>query len=160
MDKELASLSEKALITKGMWNYLKSVKEKTLKSRIMYGFLKKRSKGKIKYFRPRWFFLISSRPLNQEDFLNDLDVLSESVLPPMLEFDVIYYYRMSQPDDASGPCGDIKTINILKVEVKNMAKSKEEGHAFIIDTGKKLFHLNTEHRFDLEKWVEAVEISM
>jgi len=41
-----------------------------------------------------------------------------------------------------------------------MSKSKEEGHAFIIDTGKKLFHLNTDHRFDLEKWVEAVEISM
>lgn len=29
----------------------------------MYGFLKKRSKGKIKYFYSRWFFLISSRPL-------------------------------------------------------------------------------------------------
>jgi hypothetical protein len=42
-----------------------------------------------------------------------------------------------------------------------MAKSKSEGgHAFIIDTGKKLFHLNTEHRFDLERWVEAIELSM
>jgi hypothetical protein len=68
---------------------------------------------------------------------------------------------MDTPDDASGPLGEIKTINILKVEIKNMSKSKtEEGHAFIIDTGKKLFHLNTEHRFDLERWVEAVEISM
>lgn len=86
--------------------------------------------------------------------------MSESVLPPLLEFDVIYYFRMDTPDDASGPAGDIKTINILKVEVKNMSKSKEEGHAFIIDTGKKLFHLNTEHRFDLERWVEAIEISM
>lgn len=42
-----------------------------------------------------------------------------------------------------------------------MDKSKrEDGHAFIIDTGKKIYHLNTPHRFDLERWVEAVEISM
>lgn len=86
--------------------------------------------------------------------------MSDSVLPPLLEFDVIYYYRMDAPDDASGPSGDIKTLNILKVDVKNMGKSKEDGHAFIIDTGKKLFHLNTEHRFELERWVEAIEISM
>lgn len=47
--------------------------------------------------------------------------------------------------------------DILKVDVKNMGKSKrEEGHAFIIDLGKKLYHLNTEHRFDLERWVEAI----
>ena len=63
LNKDKAMLSEKALITKGIWNYLKAVKEKALKSRIMYGFLKKRSKGKIKYFSSRWFFLISARPL-------------------------------------------------------------------------------------------------
>jgi len=92
--------------------------------------------------------------------LNDPEILSESILPPLLEFDVIYYFRMDTMDDASGPAGDIKTINVLKVEIKNMNKSKEEGHAFIIDTGKKLYHLNTEHRFELERWVEAVEISV
>lgn len=41
-----------------------------------------------------------------------------------------------------------------------MSKSKEEGHAFIIDTGKKRIHLNVSHRFELERWVEAIEISM
>lgn len=61
--REKQELSEKALQTKGIWNYLKSIKEGTLKSRIMYGFLKKRSKGKMKYFTQRWFFMISSRPL-------------------------------------------------------------------------------------------------
>lgn len=63
VSKEKQDLSEKALQTKGIWNYLKTVKDKTLKSRIMYGFLKKRSKGKVKYFTTRWFFMISSRPL-------------------------------------------------------------------------------------------------
>jgi hypothetical protein len=67
---------------------------------------------------------------------------------------------MATLDDASGVSGKIKTINIINVDIKDMAGSKEEGHAFIIDTGKKIFHLNTDHRFELEKWVEAIEISM
>ena len=79
----------------------------------------------------------------------------------MLEFDVMYYFVMDTPDDPSGSLGEIKALNILKVEIKNMSKSKtEEGHAFIIDTGKKLFHLNTQYKFELDRWVEAVEISM
>lgn len=78
LDKDKTSLSEKALVTKGIWNYLKSVKEKTLKSRIMYGFLKKRSKGKIKYFSSRWFFLISSRPLVYT--INMLTLLSLKII--------------------------------------------------------------------------------
>jgi hypothetical protein len=71
--KDKQALSEKALQTKGIWNYVKQIKEKTLKSRMMYGFLKKRSKGKVKYFTSRWFFLISSRPLvTQTLILNNL----------------------------------------------------------------------------------------
>lgn len=57
--------------------------------------------------------------------------------------------------------GDIKTAQILSVTIKDMTKSKsEEGHAFIVDTGKKRLHLNAEHRFELERWVEAIELSM
>jgi len=42
-----------------------------------------------------------------------------------------------------------------------MTKSKsEDGHAFIIDNGSKQLHLNAEHRFELERWVEAIELSM
>ena len=83
------------------------------------------------------------------------------MLPPLLEFDVIYYFVMDTPDDASGPMGEIKTVQILTVTIKDMAKSKtEEGHAFIVDTGQKLFHLNADHRFELERWVEAIELSM
>lgn len=68
MNKDKSVLNEKALVSKGIWTYLKRVKEKQLKSRIIYGFLKKRSKGKIKYFQSRWFFMISSRPLVSLNF--------------------------------------------------------------------------------------------
>jgi len=83
------------------------------------------------------------------------------VLPPLLEFDVLYYYVMDTADDASGAMGEVKTVEILSLNIKDMTKSKsEEGHAFIVDTGSKLFHLNAAHRFELERWVEAIELSM
>lgn len=55
---------------------------------------------------------------------------------------------MDTPEDQSGAMGEIKTLQILTVSIKDMSKSKSEaGHAFIVDTGSKLFHLNAEHRF-------------
>mmetsp|Transcript_12752 Transcript_12752/g.12632 ORF Transcript_12752/g.12632 Transcript_12752/m.12632 type:complete len:86 (+) Transcript_12752:915-1172(+) len=67
---------------------------------------------------------------------------------------------MDTPDDASGSLGEIKTSGIMKVEVKDMRQSSEIGHAFIIDTGKKLMHLNVDHKFEMERWVEAIQISV
>ena len=49
--------------TKGIWNYLKALPQRVMKVRVLYGFLKRRSKGKVKLFKKYWFFLISSRPL-------------------------------------------------------------------------------------------------
>lgn len=50
---------------------------------------------------------------------------------------------MGKEGDTSGQCGEIKTIEIINLTVKDMSKSKtEEGHALIIDTGHSLYHLN------------------
>ena len=93
--------------------------------------------------------------------MKDQEILSDTVLPPMLEFDVIYYFVMETVEDASGPMGEVRTGDINRIEIKDMSKSKtEKGHAFIIDTGKKQFHFNTENKFDMERWVEAIELSM
>ena len=88
--------------------------------------------------------MISSRPLNMEDFMTDEEVLPEAVLPPVFEFDTIYYYYMETLDDASGLQGQIKTKDIIKIEIKNMDDSNTEGgHAFLLDSGDNKFHLNT-----------------
>ena len=105
--------------------------------------------------------MISSRPLNRQNFLTDSEILSDTVLPPLLEYDVIYYFCMETPEDHSGAMGEIRTLEILDVDIKDMSKSKtEEGHAFIVDTGKKKYHLNAEHRFEMERWIEAIELSI
>ena len=60
---------------------------------------------------------------------------------------------MDEESDKSGALGELRMADVLKVSIKDMTKSKEYGHAFNVDTGKKIFHLNTPHRFILEKWV-------
>jgi uncharacterized protein YigE (DUF2233 family) len=65
--------------------------------------MRKRRKGGVGIiYHNRWWFMISSRPLNMEDFLRDTEVLNESQLPPLCEFDTIYQYYMGAPDDSSG----------------------------------------------------------
>ena len=54
-----------------------------------------------------------------------------------------------------------KMIDVIDIDVKDMSKSKtEKGHALIIDAIENLAHLNTPHKFDLERWVEAIICSM
>lgn len=84
-----------------MWNYLKAIDPKIMRSRVIFGFLRKRARGKFKYFMSRWYFMISSRPLNMEDFISDETVLPESALPPTIEFDTIYNFYMENSDDKS-----------------------------------------------------------
>jgi hypothetical protein len=86
--------SLRAIKTKNIWSYLKVIDPKIMQSRVIFGFLRKRSRGKFKFFVNRWYFMISSRPLNMEDFITDEEVLPEAVLPPMIEFDTIHYYYM------------------------------------------------------------------
>jgi hypothetical protein len=71
-----------------------------MRSRVMFGFIKKMCKSKaIKLFAPRWFFMVSSRPLNMKDFMIDNEVIQESSLPPIIEFDTMYFYCMGNEMD-------------------------------------------------------------
>jgi len=155
------AFSLRALHTKGIWGYLKNMKPEVMRSRVVFGYLRKRTKGAMKYFVSRWWFLISSRPLNMEDFLKDENILSDTLLPPLFEFDTMYSYYMDTDHDGSGSNAQIKTKDIISIEVKDMTTSKkEEGHAFILDTGNTKLHLNALNRFEMERWVEAIVISM
>ena len=41
-----------------------------------------------------------------------------------------------------------------------MSKCNESGHSFIIDTGEQRFYLNTANRFEMDRWIEAICISI
>ena len=159
----MKALSGEALVAKGIQNYISSIDRDLIDTRIKYGFLHKKagSAGQIKFFQQRWFFMVSSRPLDSQNYVSDPRTMDETLIPPLLELDTIYYYIMGKAGDSSGQCGEIKTIDILNVTIKDMSKSKgESGHALIIDTGTNRIHLNTPHKFDLETWLEAILCSM
>jgi len=82
--------------------YIKSIPPDLIDTRIKYGFLNKRSMGKIKYFQCRWFFMVSSRPLDTWNFVHDPRTMDETLIPPLLELDTIYYYIMGKEGDTSG----------------------------------------------------------
>jgi hypothetical protein len=66
----------------GLNSYL-GVSEKAKKfmmNRMIFGYLSKRSKGKIKYFMKRWFVLISAKPLKQDNILEDEEILQDTQL--------------------------------------------------------------------------------
>lgn len=154
-------LSLQALRTKNIWNYLKAISPKLMRSRVIFGYLRKRARGKFKYFMSRWYFMISQRPLNMQDFISDEEILPESVLPPLFEFNTIYHYYMETMEDKSGQQGQIRTKDIVKIDIKRMDDSNtESGHAFLLDCGTQKYHLNTQYKFEMERWVEAIVISM
>lgn len=44
---------------------------------MIYGYLGKRSKGKVKYFQKRWFILVSAKSLFPNEY-NDEKILHEN----------------------------------------------------------------------------------
>lgn len=63
-----------------------------INNRIIYGFLGRRSDGKVKYFSRRFFILISAKSLNIQ--YDDELILDESRIPPLFELDNLYYWNV------------------------------------------------------------------
>lgn len=67
---------------------------------------------------------------------------------------------MDAPDDSSGHSHHLKTSDIISIQIKDMSQSKDTGHSFILDLGNTKIHLNAIYRFEMERWIEAIVISM
>lgn len=67
---------------------------------------------------------------------------------------------MDAPDDESGHSATLKTSEIISIKIKDKAQTNEEGYSFILDTGNSKLHLNAIYKFEMERWVEAIVISM
>ena len=160
-DKNIHTIySLRALQQKKIWDYLQNIDHDIIRSRLMFGFLRKRSKGPTGIYHNRWWFLVSSRPLGMEDFLRDTEVLNEAKLPPLFEFDTIYQYFMDAPDDSSGHSHQLRTSDIISIKILKKEGPHGKGHSFILDTGNSKLHLNALYKFEMERWVEAIVISM
>ena len=78
-----------------------------IKSRIQFGFLNKKHKNDYLQ-QKRWFFLMSSRPLNDADYEKDDQTLFKN--PGGISLDTLYYYCFDGESDDSKPKGEINMM--------------------------------------------------
>ena len=52
----------------------------------------------------------------------DNEVIHESSLPPIIEFDTMYFYCMGNEMDQSSPAGQIKVADIVDITIVDMEK--------------------------------------
>ena len=137
IDKQLNNQkkqSEQILIETGIWDYISLIPEAKRNCRIQYGFLGKPSRNALKIEQSRWLFLISSRPLAQDAYLQDADEIHEDDLPILIKFDTIYYYSVGFNNKDAELKGEIKTIDIDSVHINAESKGT---HSFTIDAKSK-----------------------
>jgi len=149
--------SEAILRSTGIWDYISNIPENLRKNRIMYGFFNKPNRTKLKLERKRWIFLISSRPLSREEYLEDQEEISEDELPPLLNFDVLYYYKSGYKSDEVVLAGEIKILDMDNVEIKT--DQKANSYSFIVEAKGKKYQFISSKRYIIEQWVDAIKLS-
>jgi hypothetical protein len=160
MDEKLGSqkkLSDNILILTGIWDYISQIPENKRESRIMYGFLGKPNRTALKIEKKRWVFMISSRPLNQEAYLEDTSEISDDDLPPLVNFDTIYYYSTGYNNEEISLAGEIKAIDIDSVALST--DNSASLHSFTIEAKSKKYQFVSKKKFIIEQWVDAIELA-
>ena len=79
-----------------------------IESRIIYGFLQKRHKSTVEIYQKRWYFIISTRPLNLANYHDDGASLDDKLLPTTLSFDTLFYFKVESENDRSEAVGKIE----------------------------------------------------
>lgn len=160
MDEKLGSqkkLSDNILILTGIWDYISQIPENLRESRIMYGFLGKPNRTAFKIEKKRWVFMISSRPLNQDAYLEDTSEISVDDLPPLVNFDTIYYYSTGYNNEEISLAGEIKALDIDNVTLN--IDNEASLHSFTIEAKSKKYQFVSKKKFIIEQWVDAIELS-
>lgn len=153
--------SESFLTSSGILDDIEHIPENQRVPRIMYGFLGKPARGALSNFKSlnieqkRWVFLMSSRPLNQNQYSELEDEIPSDQYPTMVNFDTIYYYKTGITDDEVMLAGEIKTLDIDNIKIETEAS--EDCYAFVIDAKSKKYKFVSNKKFIIENWVDAIQ---
>lgn len=74
--------------------------------------------GKVKYFMKRWFILVSAKSISP--FYSDEKILAENILPPWMELDALYYFKVKSKDDIGTGNAKVKMAEVLNISEKDM----------------------------------------
>lgn len=147
--------SDKCIEIKGLKSLLRGINPELLKVRMKHGFVMKKHKSNFMSSQKRWLFLISARPLTNEDQLKDEETLDQNTLPSSLKFDVLYYYSVEDEQDTSTSKGELIMSECSRISTKEVDKE----FILIIDMNDRIFEFSCENNWERDSWFEAFKNS-
>ena len=146
-------LSKELLKTKGI-SELININDPKITNRIYYGFLFKKHKVHD-YFQKRWFFIFSSRPLFDSQYIEDDMDLEPKRQKEWLKFDTLFYFKFDDKDESSESSGSLELVNSHKIELLD----KDGKFYLYLDVEDRRFDFYCESKAERDIWFEVLKNS-
>ena len=129
-------------------------KDPKINSRIYYGFIYKKHKVQ-NYFQKRWFFLFSSRPLSNNDYIEDEVDLESKKQKDWMKFDNLFYFKYEDKDAKSESQGSLDLAKSHKIELLD----KDDKYYLYLDVEDRRLELYCDSKAERDIWFEALKNS-
>ena len=146
-------ISSNLIKAKGI-DKLINVKDPKINARINYGFIYKKHKVQ-NYYQKRWFFLFSSRPLSNNDYIEDETDLEPKKQKDWMKFDCLFYFKYEDKDAKSESQGSLDLAKSHKIELLD----KDEKYYLYLDVEDRRLELYCDSKAERDIWFEALKNS-
>ena len=146
------SLSNQILHDKGITDLI-NIKDPKIQTRIHHGFLYKKHKVHD-YFQKRWFFIFSSRPLFDKEYIQDDFDLDSKKQKDWIEFDTLYYFKYLKNEEKES-LGGLEMVNSHKISHSEI----DEKYYLNIDEGERIYDFYCDNKYDRDEWFEVLKNS-
>lgn len=107
------------------------------------------------YYQKRWFFIFSSRPLFDNNYLEDETDLDPKKQKDWLKFDTLFYFKYESTDENSKSSGELELVNSHKIELLD----KDDKYYLYLDIEDRKFDLYCDSKADRDIWFEVLKNS-
>ena len=146
-------ISSNLIKAKGI-DKLINVKDPKINARINYGFIYKKHKVQ-NYYQKRWFFIFSSRPLSNNDYIEDETDLEPKKQKDWMKFDCLFYFKYEDKDAKSESQGSLDLAKSHKIELLD----KDEKYYLYLDVEDRRLELYCDSKAERDIWFEALKNS-
>ena len=146
-------ISSNLIKAKGI-DKLINVKDPKINARINYGFIYKKHKVQ-NYYQKRWFFIFSSRPLSNNDYIEDETDLESKKQKDWMKFDCLFYFKYEDKDAKSESQGSLDLAKSHKIELLD----KDEKYYLYLDVEDRRLELYCDSKAERDIWFEALKNS-
>ena len=119
-----------------------------------HGFLYKKHKVHD-YFQKRWFFIFSSRPLFDKEYIQDYFDLEPKKQKEWIRFDTLYYFKPQNKPEFKESLGGLEMVNSHKI----LHFENSEKYYLNLDVGDRIYDFYCDNRFDRDEWFEVLKNS-